>query len=137
MIRSLDHVNVRTSNLERLVRFYADVLGLHAGERPPLGFPGAWMYAGDRAVIHLVGVEQQPMPEGALRLEHFAFAASGLRELLARLEAHGVEHRQTRQAGTGNVVVDLRDPDGNRLHVDFDPSEGDNAHFHRALLTPH
>lgn len=125
MIQKLDHVNVRTANLERLVRFYEDVLGLRSGPRPPLGFPGAWIYAGDQAVIHLVGVEAQPAPEGALRLEHFAFSATGLRAFLARLEQHGVAYRQSRQAGTGSVVINLHDPDGNRLHVDFAAGEGD------------
>jgi catechol 2,3-dioxygenase-like lactoylglutathione lyase family enzyme len=123
MIRRLDHVNVRTANLERLIRFYADALGLVAGERPPLGFPGAWLYAGDAPVIHLVGVAEQPQPEGALRLEHFAFSATGLGELTARLERLGIPFKQSRQAGTGNVIVDLHDPDGNRLHVDFPASE--------------
>jgi catechol 2,3-dioxygenase-like lactoylglutathione lyase family enzyme len=123
MIRRLDHVNVRTANLEGLVRFYEDVLGLVAGERPPLGFPGAWLYAGDSPVIHLVGVAEQPQPEGALRLEHFAFSATGLGELTARLERLGVTFRQSRQPGTGNVVINLHDPDGNRLHVDFPASE--------------
>lgn len=123
MIRRLDHVNVRTANLDRLVRFYRDALGLEPGERPPLGFPGAWIYAGDQAVIHLVGVEQQPQPEGSLRLEHFAFSASGLGELVARLQRQGVDFKRSRQAGTGNVIINLQDPDGNRLHIDFPAAE--------------
>jgi catechol 2,3-dioxygenase-like lactoylglutathione lyase family enzyme len=125
MIRRLDHVNLRTANLSGLVRFYEDAIGLREGERPPLGFPGAWMYAGEQAVIHLVSVGQAPSPEGALRLEHFAFSASGLAEFLARLERLSVPYKQSRQAGTGNVVVNLHDPDGNRLHVDFPKSEAD------------
>ncbi|MES1188707.1 MAG: VOC family protein [Myxococcales bacterium] len=123
MIRRLDHVNVRTSNLERLVRFYSEALGLEQGERPPLGFPGAWLYAGDQAVIHLVGVEQQPQPQGSLRLEHFAFSASNLPGFLERLARQGVEFKQSRQAGTGNVIINVQDPDGNRLHVDFPAAE--------------
>ena len=122
MIRRLDHVNVRTANLEGLARFY-EALGLRRGERPPLGFAGAWLYAGDQAVIHLVGVEAQPQPEGALRLEHFAFSASGLGEFLARLALLGVDFKQSRQPGTGNVIVNLHDPDGNRLHLDFPANE--------------
>jgi catechol 2,3-dioxygenase-like lactoylglutathione lyase family enzyme len=123
MLERLDHVNVRTANLQGLVRFYTDVLGMRQGERPPLGFPGAWMYAGEQAVIHLVGVAEQPEPEGELRLEHFAFSARGLGEFLARLSRLGIDFKQSRQAGTGNVVINLRDPDGNRLHVDFPASE--------------
>jgi catechol 2,3-dioxygenase-like lactoylglutathione lyase family enzyme len=125
MIQRLDHVNVRTANLEGLVRFYTDVLGLHRGERPPLGFPGAWMYAGEHAVIHLVGVEQPPKPEGALALEHFAFSATNLRDFRAHLERLGVDYQPRRQAGTGNVVLNLRDPDGNRLHIDFPAHEAE------------
>jgi catechol 2,3-dioxygenase-like lactoylglutathione lyase family enzyme len=123
MIRRLDHVNVRTANLEGLTRFYVDTLGLEQGERPPLGFPGAWLYAGAQPVIHLVGVAAQPQPEGALRLEHFAFTASGLSDFLDRLGRLGVDFTRSRQPGTGNVVINLRDPDGNRLHVDFEASE--------------
>jgi catechol 2,3-dioxygenase-like lactoylglutathione lyase family enzyme len=123
MIRGLDHVNVRTANLAGLLEFYREVLGLEPGERPPLGFPGAWLYAGAQAVIHLVEVTEAPAPVGALRLEHFAFSARGLSDFLRRLEQLGVEHKQSRQAGTGNVVINLRDPDGNRLHVDFPASE--------------
>lgn len=123
MIQKLDHVNVRTANLAGLIRFYTDVLGLHEGERPPLGFPGAWLYAGGAPVIHLVEVAQPPQPEGALRLEHFAFSATGLTEFVARLRSRGVDFRQSRQAGTGNVVINVLDPDGNRLHVDFPASE--------------
>jgi catechol 2,3-dioxygenase-like lactoylglutathione lyase family enzyme len=123
MLERLDHVNVRTANLAGLSRFYTDVLGMRQGERPPLGFPGAWLYAGEQAVIHLVGVTEQPEPEGELRLEHFAFSARGLGEFLARLKQLGVDFKQSRQNGTGNVVINLRDPDGNRLHVDFPASE--------------
>lgn len=123
MIRFLDHVNIRTSNLEALVRFYEEVVGLKQGERPPLGFPGVWLYAGERAVIHLVEVAQPPQPQGALRLEHFAFAALGLSTLLQRLTDLGVSYQRTRQPGTGNVVINLLDPDGNRLHLDFAASE--------------
>lgn len=123
MIRKLDHVNVRTADLAGLVRFYTEVLGLYEGERPPLGFPGAWLYAADAPVIHLVEVAQPPKPEGALRLEHFAFSATGLVEFVARLRERGVDYRQSRQAGTGNVIVNLHDPDGNRLHVDFPATE--------------
>lgn len=126
MIRWLDHVNIRTADVDSLVRFYEDVVGLKQGERPPLGFPGAWLYAGERAVIHLVAVPQQPEPQGALRLEHFAFSGSDLSALLERVNRAGVAYQRSRQAGTGNIVINLKDPDGNRLHIDFAASEADD-----------
>jgi catechol 2,3-dioxygenase-like lactoylglutathione lyase family enzyme len=125
MIERLDHVNVRTANLERLVKFYTEVLGLRVGERPPLGFSGAWLYAGNAPVIHLVAAAEPPRPEGALRLEHFAFTARGLQKFVARLERLRIDFKRSRQAGTGNVVLNLWDPDGNRLHVDFAAAEAE------------
>ena len=35
MIRWLDHVNLRTADVERMARVYVEVLGLRLGDRPP------------------------------------------------------------------------------------------------------
>jgi catechol 2,3-dioxygenase-like lactoylglutathione lyase family enzyme len=130
MIRWLDHVNLRTADLERMVRFYVDVVGLRLGDRPPFAFPGAWLYAGERPVVHLVGEPRaaaaalQGDPLTVLTLEHFAFAADDPESFQRRLEAQGIAYRRSLQTGSGRIVVNLRDPDGNRLHVDFDPPAG-------------
>ena len=85
MITGLDHANIRTARLDEMVAWYGEVLGLTAGWRPPsFDFPGAWLYAGDQAVVHLVGVAATEPPGSAVQLEHAAFAASGLRDFLAR-----------------------------------------------------
>jgi catechol 2,3-dioxygenase-like lactoylglutathione lyase family enzyme len=130
MIRWLDHVNLRTADIERMVRFYVDVVGLRLGERPSFAFPGAWLYAGERPVVHLVGEPSaaaaaiQGDPLTALTLEHFAFAADDPESFQLRLESQGIAYRRSLQTGSGRIVVNLRDPDGNRLHVDFDPPAG-------------
>jgi hypothetical protein len=41
------------------------------------------------------------------------------------LQQLGVAFTEGRQPGTGNVLINLSDPDGNRLHVDFAPTEAD------------
>ena len=46
-IRKLAHFSIRTSRLEESKRFYVDILGLRVGYRPPLDFPGVWLYQGD------------------------------------------------------------------------------------------
>jgi catechol 2,3-dioxygenase-like lactoylglutathione lyase family enzyme len=123
MLLALDHVNIRTPHLERMVRFYCDVLGMTIGERPAFSFNGAWLYCDGRPVVHLVEIAQQPRPSGQLRLEHLAFSAVGLREFVERLNALGVEHRLGRLPTYGTHQVNLHDPDGNRLHVDFSAEE--------------
>lgn len=48
-IRYLDHVNLRTTLLDRLMAFYGDVLGFSQGPRPDFAFDGAWFYCGEQA----------------------------------------------------------------------------------------
>jgi catechol 2,3-dioxygenase-like lactoylglutathione lyase family enzyme len=111
-VTKLDHVNVHTANLDAMVAWYGRVLGMRAGERPPFPFPGAWLYCGDEPVVHLVGVDEQPEKPGKLpQLEHFAFSAKGLEELLAARRATRSADRARR--APGSVQVNIWDPDGN------------------------
>lgn len=116
----LDHVNIRTTNLEAMVRFYRDVLGLEPGERPPFSFGGAWLYCGDKAAVHLVKTIVPPVA-GEPRIDHFAFRAERLDEFLARLKAHAVEYRMAVVPKTRLRQVHLSDPDGNHIEVSFAP----------------
>jgi catechol 2,3-dioxygenase-like lactoylglutathione lyase family enzyme len=122
-ISSLDHVNLRTANVERLRAFYVDVLGLRVGPRPAFSFGGAWLYCGDRPIVHLVQVGGDPRPSADLRLEHFALRAEGLAELLERLRAHGVEATVAFVRDFGICQVNVHDPDGTHVHIDFDIAE--------------
>jgi catechol 2,3-dioxygenase-like lactoylglutathione lyase family enzyme len=115
----LDHVNLRTQNVARLRDFYCGILGLTEGARPPFAFGGAWLYCGEHAVVHLVEVTEQPAPVGALRLEHFSFAATDFEGFASRLQAAGIEHRLSKLLGTETRQINLHDPDGNRVHIDF------------------
>jgi catechol 2,3-dioxygenase-like lactoylglutathione lyase family enzyme len=119
----LDHVNIRTANLLAMTDWYCRVLGMEQGKRPPFDFPGAWLYAGGHAFVHLVGVERQPQG-GEPTLEHFAFSASGLAEFTARLDAAGVFYRAAKVPGTTITQINVSDPDGNHIHVDFDGEDG-------------
>ncbi|MEQ8653770.1 MAG: VOC family protein [Kiloniellales bacterium] len=117
-----DHVNVRTANLERMVAFYETVLGMTSGWRPAFPFPGAWMYLGEQAYVHLVAVDSDPgAPKEAekLRLEHFAFRGQDLEEFRQRVKDAGLDNEEARVPGTNLLQVNFFDPDGNHIHVDF------------------
>lgn len=116
---TLDHVNLRTARLDAMVEFYGAVLGLVRGPRPNFSFGGAWLYAGDRAVVHLVEVTEPVTPGQALSLQHFALRAHGLADFLERVAAFGAQPRFGRVEDFGLFQVNLVDPDGNHLHVDF------------------
>ena len=118
----LDHVNIRTANLAALSEFYASVLGLPKGARPPFQFGGAWHYCGERAVVHLVEVARQPAGQEP-RLEHFALRAEAgagrLEGFIARLKAGKVKYNVTEVPGAGITQVNVYDPDGNHFEVQF------------------
>lgn len=121
-IHSLDHVNLRTADLDRLVAWYGQVLDMHPGWRPDFGFPGAWLYAGDLPILHLVAVEAIAQPADP-PLEHFALGATGYEEFVALLDDLGVPFRPVRLEDAGVIQINIHDPDGNHIHVDFPLAE--------------
>jgi catechol 2,3-dioxygenase-like lactoylglutathione lyase family enzyme len=128
VLSALDHVNIRTADVDRLAAFYGQVLGLTRGPRPPFPFGGAWLYCGSQAAIHLVDARDAP-PAGhdptTLGLSHFAFRATGLASFLERLRRAGIAHHVGQLPDRPLTQVNLRDPDGNALHIDF-VGEGTN-----------
>lgn len=124
-IRRLDHVNVVTANLEEMVAWYEAVLGLRSGPRPDFPFGGAWLYAGDAAVVHLVKdtVQARTGSEAALKLEHFAFSATDASAFERKLKENSAPFEKINVKDAGLVQFHISDPDGNHVHVDFDLNE--------------
>ena len=125
-VEKLNHVNIRTNHLPVMVEWYTQVLGMEQGDRPNFSFGGTWLYAGDGTpAVHLVEVEGCPGKgsESDLRLEHFAFAATGRAEFEARLVEMGEQFRCSELTSVNLVQVNVWDPDGNHIHVDFKADE--------------
>jgi catechol 2,3-dioxygenase-like lactoylglutathione lyase family enzyme len=120
----LDHVNIRTANLDTMVGFYRDVLGLMPGPRPSFSFNGAWLYCADKAAVHLVETSAAPVG-GEPQIEHFAFRAEDLAGFLRTLETRGVSYRMAVVPGLKLRQVHVRDPDGNHVEVSFSSQEGE------------
>lgn len=122
-VTHIDHVNVRTANLETMKEWYQRVLNMTPGARPAFTFDGAWMYLGDRPVVHLVSVEKTLAPEPGLQIEHFALRGSGLEDFLAHLQRERVEYQIGEAPGDDFPItlVNVHDPDGNHIHIDFRP----------------
>ncbi|WP_424968753.1 VOC family protein [Dinoroseobacter sp. S375] len=121
-ITKLDHVNLRTRQLDVMVAWYRDMLGFTEAARPDFAFPGAWLAAGETVMVHLIAVEDPELvgSEVPLKLEHFAFRATGVAAFEARLTAAGEPFRRVDLAATRTAAFNVWDPDGNHIHVDFD-----------------
>jgi glyoxylase I family protein len=50
----LDHLTLRTKDLEAAKAFFETVLGLEVGYRPAFPFRGYWVYAAGQPVVHLI-----------------------------------------------------------------------------------
>jgi len=117
-ILGLDHINIRTPDLESARRFYCEVLGLVEGERPPFPVPGAWLYAGGRPVVHLVETDR-PEDTHTGRFNHVAFAATNFHAAIANLDAHAIPYRVTEVPGSPVRQVFVTDPDGVAVELNF------------------
>jgi catechol 2,3-dioxygenase-like lactoylglutathione lyase family enzyme len=130
----IEHVLVLAADMDVSRDFYRDAIGLTVGPRPPLAFPGHWLYAGDVAVIHVaargpyaehaatLGAEVSRSADGRGPIDHVALAADDHDEVLGRLDALGLAYLQNEIPGVGIRQVFVEDPDGVRVEINVAPA---------------
>lgn len=123
-ITMLEHTNLRTTRLDEMISWYEEVLGLEKGYRPPFGVEGAWLYKGTWPMVHLLSVDREAEHSDP-QMEHFAFRAEGLGPFLTLLDSRKIPYRILRVPELRILQVYLSDPDGNHMHIDFQPEEAD------------
>ena len=121
-VLGMNHFTVLTDDVPGTVDFYSRFVGLTDGLRPDLGFPGAWMYVGDEAVLHIIGGRSRDQLRAGV-IDHMAFTAKGLADTIATLTAYDIEHICRQQVGTGFWQVFFHDPNGARVELDFAADE--------------
>lgn len=121
-IRAMNHFTVLTDDLIATQEFYGDLLGLTVGPRPPLSFPGLWLYAGDVAVLHVIGGRTLPEHRSGV-IDHMAFTADGLVDTVAALGARGIKFSLRRVPDDGTWQLFCRDPNGALVELDFSAQE--------------
>ncbi len=119
-VRALDHVNIVTADLAASTAFYREVLGLAEGPRPAFPFPGAWLYCGERPVVHLMVRGTASGGGGDTgAIDHVAFEAEDFDGFRQRLEARGIAHETRIVPGGAMRQIFLFDPDGVRIELNF------------------
>ena len=129
----IDHFSIRTLKLEETRTFYENAMGMEAGGRPPLPFPGYWLYLGDHAVIHLIGIDENN-PEGLNEylgevnvtelsgggaVDHLAFRASGYKDLIDRLKILNVSYRERMVEEMNLFQLFVEDPNNITLELNY------------------
>jgi glyoxylase I family protein len=115
-LQNILHASVIVQDTRRALAFYHDILGMSvAGDRPELGYPGAWLNLGGQQ-IHLL---ELPNPDSAAerpshggRDRHIAIAVQGFDALRRTLDTHGIGYTLSK---SGRRALFVRDPDGNTL----------------------
>jgi catechol 2,3-dioxygenase-like lactoylglutathione lyase family enzyme len=124
---SLNHFTIVTRDLEATKEFYTDIVGLEVGDRPPLAFDGYWLYCGGVPTVHLIYNRKGDKPiEGAPptgRLDHIAFASTGLKDMRAKLDAHKVKYEERVLPRMNMTQLFYLDPDGISVECNFDAVE--------------
>jgi catechol 2,3-dioxygenase-like lactoylglutathione lyase family enzyme len=119
-VHALDHVNIRTRDIEGTSRFYAELLGLEPKNVPNLmsAEQAYWLHdRAGRAIIHLRRFDCEPGPTGPI--DHVAFSCSGKARFLENLKARGVDFRMQEIPSIGRTLVLLHDPNGVLLELNF------------------
>ena len=110
-IQGIDHINIGTDRLAETIVFF-EGLGLSVGARPPFNFPGAWLYSGERAVVHLVELAEAKSASETAALDHFAFAIQDYDGMKQKLDASGINYSARAVPGAPVRQIFLRDPNG-------------------------
>ena len=129
--QSLNHYTIKARDLERTKDFYQDIVGLKVGDRPPLAFPGYWLYCGETPTVHLIGhrSEDPTIPDGTTnpaatgRLDHIAFSCDGLKEMRTNLEANGIKFDERVLPRLNMTQLFYLDPDGISVECNFEAVE--------------
>ena len=134
----IEHFLVQTESIEKTRDWYVRVLGLRVGPNPDFKFPVCWLYLGDKDVVPVteggaqvsenrrkyVGQESQAT-HGTGALDHIAFRAAGLRDMLEHLRALGVAFKQRRVNDQGLYQLFMYDPNGVKIELNFPGAEAE------------
>jgi catechol 2,3-dioxygenase-like lactoylglutathione lyase family enzyme len=130
-LTQIEHYLVLSDNIDATRDFYVEVLGMEAGFRPPLGFPGHWVYIGAIPVIHIAewstytvranakGTHVTTPAAGTGPVDHIAFGAEDYDAVLARIRKNGVAVRENNNPGNIVRQLFLFDPNGIKLEINF------------------
>lgn len=135
----IEHFLVAADDIDATRDWYARVLGMTSGPHPDFGFPVHWMYLGDVDVVHIgpsarmagaiqkqyLGRTSQKSEQGTGAIDHIAFRATGLRQMLSHLRSEGIPCTQRRANGQALFQLFFHDPNGIKIELNFEAAEAE------------
>lgn len=133
-LMKMEHHLVLTGDIDGTRDFYRDVLGMRVGFRPPMNFPGHWLYVGGTPCIRIaewetytahsraLGIPVSTKAGGTGPADHIAFNATDFEETVSHLNSRGIPFGQNAVPGIGLRQIYLRDPNGVSIELNFMPA---------------
>ena len=135
----IEHFLIAADDLDATRDWYARVLGMQPGPHPDFGFPVHWMYLGGVDVVHIgpsaknageiqkryLGRTSQASAAGTGAIDHIAFRATGLADMVQHLKVEGIQFSQRRANGQALFQLFFHDPNGIKIELNFDAAEAE------------
>jgi catechol 2,3-dioxygenase-like lactoylglutathione lyase family enzyme len=135
----IEHFLVAADDIDATRDWYARVLGMTSGPHPDFGFPVHWMYIGEVDVVHIgpsakmagaiqkqyLGRTSEKSEQGTGAIDHIAFRATDLREMMKHLRREKIEFRQRRANGQALFQLFFYDPNGIKIELNYDAKEAE------------
>jgi catechol 2,3-dioxygenase-like lactoylglutathione lyase family enzyme len=120
----LDHLLVLTDDIDATRDFWCEALDLEVGERPPLEFPGYWLYGADgESCVHVAErdayeqhLDELGIPLGRGAVEHVAFDVPDYRQAVARVLEMGISATDHEVVGVMRQLL-IEDPNGVKIEI--------------------
>ena len=137
----IEHLLVAADDIDATRDWYARVLGMTSGPHPDFGFPVHWMYLNGVDVVHIgpsakragaiqkeyLGRTSQGTGQGTGAIDHIAFRATGLAQMISHLKQQGIPFTQRRANGQALFQLFFHDPNGIKIELNFDAAESEGV----------
>jgi len=134
----LEHFLIQTADMKKTRDWYVEVLGMREGHTPDFKFPVCWLYIGERDVLHIAEGgknvssnrmqylgQQSDATEGSGVIDHVAFRATGLHDMLVHLKRMKVDFKTRRVSDQGLFQLFMFDPNGVKVELNFAAAEAE------------
>ncbi|OCP04103.1 glyoxalase [Ensifer sp. LC14] len=117
----LDHVTIRTGDIDGTRAFFETIFDLTVGERPSAirRIPGHWLYADGKPIAHIIGSYGSGCDRAAEAIDHVGFRLEGYAAFRARLDRLAIPYSTMDLADIGERRLFLRTPGGPLLEAVF------------------
>jgi glyoxylase I family protein len=117
----LDHVTIRTRDLQAARSFFLGVFDLEEGERPLAiqRIPGHWLYSEGHPLVHIIGSQGSGFDRSAEAIDHVGLRLEGYAEFRSKLDQLGIHYSTMDLADIGERRLFFRAPGGPLLEAVF------------------